>query len=438
MKAHARVLLISFLLPGASFAVTLDECLEAANENNPDLMSAVQRVNAAAAAVDSARAAWYPTLFSSLAYGLTDNPGQAFFMELNQRTASLNNDFNQPDDTENYRGSIGFRMLLLDGGQRGLMNKISRLGMDAHTAMLDAARNELHYQVSRAYYSVNQAAAFVDVRRETIASLEENLRVAREKYEAGSALKTDVLNLDVQLAEAKENLIRAENGVLLSVAALNTSIGADMVTRENMPALVNNNELTPPPASPEQDQVENRPEYAGAALKASAASLDAIRARRDRLPSLKAFGTMDWDSDELSGFEESYIVGAALEWDLFTGFQRRAAIADTKARELEAMANREALRNQLQLDLVQSHIQTREAWDRLHVVQQSIQSAEEALRITSERYQEGAADITELLTAQVGLTATRSRTTAAFYDYLIARANFDRATGLISSSLPNY
>jgi len=251
-------------------------------------------------------------------------------------------------------------------------------------------------------------------------------------------LKTDVLNLDVQLAEAKENLIRAENGVLLSVAALNTSIGADIVNRDNMPAIANNDKLTPPPPSPEQDQAEKRPEFTGATLKASAASLDTIRARRDRLPTLKAFGTMDWDSDELSGFEESYIVGAALEWELFTGFQRRAAIADAKARELEARANQEALRNQLHLDLVQSHIQTREAWDRLHVVQQSIQSAEEALRITSERYQQGAADITELLTAQVGLTATRSRTTAALYDYFIARANLDRATGLVSSPLQNY
>ena len=38
-----------------------------------------------------------------------------------------------------------------------------------------------------------------------------------------------------------------------------------------------------------------------------------------------------------------------------------------------------------------------------------MESAEEALRITRERYEQGAADITELLTAQFGLTDTRTR-----------------------------
>ena len=65
----------------------------------------------------------------------------------------------------------------------------------------------------------------------------------------------------------------------------------------------------------------------------------------------------------------------------------------------------------------------------LDVAGKSLASAEEALRITRERYQQGATDITELLTAQVGLTATRTRLAAARYDYLIARSNLERAQG---------
>ena len=50
------------------------------------------------------------------------------------------------------------------------------------------------------------AQAFVNVRKETIASLEENLRVANERFKAGTAVQTDVLNLEVQLAQAREDL----------------------------------------------------------------------------------------------------------------------------------------------------------------------------------------------------------------------------------------
>ena len=85
--------------------------------------------------------------------------------------------------------------------------------------------------------------------------------------------------------------------------------------------------------------------------------------------------------------------------------------------------------NNLRLDLKQAQLESGEAWERLEVTQRSVASAEEALRITSERYRQGAADVTDLLTAQVGLTATRSRSTAAYYDLLVAQSNLKRARG---------
>jgi outer membrane protein TolC len=64
------------------------------------------------------------------------------------------------------------------------------------------------------------------------------------------------------------------------------------------------------------------------------------------------------------------------------------------------------------------------------VSEKSIESASEALRITAELYKEGVADITVLLTAQVGLTTQKTRSVAAYYDYLTALSNYDRARGV--------
>lgn len=417
-------------------ALTLDEALTAAREHNPSLEAAAQRLDAASAAIRSARSGYYPTVTLSGGYTRTDNPGQAFFMDLNQRVASLEKDFNFPDDTENYRGSLGFKMLLLDAGQRGLMTGMARKGKAAARAMLDAAHNELAYQVTRAYHSVRQADAFVTVREETITSLEENLRVARERFEAGSAIKTDVLNLEVQLAEANENLIRARNGLKLAIAALNTAIGADLATDAASLTAPAETGLHAPPDLIHTEAVEQRPELIAANMQAEAARLDVRRTRRDRMPRVSAFGSLDFDSSDVSDFEDSYLVGAMVEVDLFTGFRRQADTAAAKARALEAEASREHLLNQLRLDAKQSHLQAQEAWARREVAEASMASAEEALRITRERYEQGAADITELLTAQVGLTATRSRAVAAHYDYLIAGANLQRALGQLDSAQP--
>lgn len=414
-------------------ALTLEDVLAIGREQNPSIEASLSRIQAADAAVEAARSGYYPTITLAGGYTRTDNPPQAFFMNLNQRQASLQNDFNNPPDTGNYRGSLSFRLLLLDAGQRGLMTEMASRNQEATRAMLDAAHNELAYQVTRAFYSVLQAAAQVTVHDETVRSLEEHTRVARARQEAGSAIITDVLNLEVQLAEAREQLIRARNGEQRAIAALNTATGSDVV-RESGSLVIEDSEVPPPDETFDADAYLQRPELIAAGLRSEAAGFDAARYRRDRMPRLSAFGAIDYDSEDASDFEESYLVGAMIEMDLFTGGRRGADIAGAIARAKEAEAMRDELINQLRLDLTQSFLQMNETWERREVASQSVNTAVEALRITRERYEQGVADVTELLTAQVGYTATRSRSVSANYDYLIARSNLKRALGILSTS----
>jgi outer membrane protein TolC len=161
----------------------------------------------------------------------------------------------------------------------------------------------------------------------------------------------------------------------------------------------------------------------------------ADRARREYLPSVSAMGSVDWDSETLSDFEESYFAGAVAEVNLFDGFRTRSGLVRAKANARAARADQTRLRNALLLDLNQAVLGERESWERLEVAEKSLTSADEALRITRDRYQQGAADITELMTAQVGLTATRSRQVAAHYDCLMARANVARAGGVLGKTV---
>ena len=104
----------------------------------------------------------------------------------------------------------------------------------------------------------------------------------------------------------------------------------------------------------------------------------------------------------------------------------RAAKAEWQTAKNETLK----ARNNLRLDLHQAYLKAMDAWERLEVSEKSIESASEALRITSELYKQGVAEITVLLTAQVGLTTQKTRSVAAYYDYLTALSNYDRARGL--------
>ena len=427
-KAVSLVVWVAMLSPLSSGAVTREQCIQVALENNPDLQAAAQRVEAARAAIAEARSAYYPQITLSSMYSRSDNPPQAFFMDLNQRTASLQRDFNNPPDTENLRASVWAKIRLADGGQRGLGKDMAVLGTEASKAGEAAVRNELIYQVNRGYYGVLEAQSFVKVQKETVESLEESLRIANERFKAGSAVKTDVLNLEVKLAQAQQDLISAQNGFQLAVAALNTAIGQDLVPAEPLPDEARK-ELQAPDMTESPDAVENRPELKAAKANAEIQRKAWKKAQRDYYPTLSAFGSSDWDSDVSTDFQQSYFVGVVAEWDVFTGFRRSAATKSAKANADAARAEEDKARNNLRLDLKQAILQTKDAWERLNVARRSVDSAEEALRITRERYQQGAADLPELLTAEVGLTGTRTRDVAAYYDYLTAQSNVARAKG---------
>jgi outer membrane protein len=412
-------------------AVTLEECIREALQRNPDANAAAIRVEAARAMISEADSAYFPQLSVAGGYAVTDNPTQAFMMQLNQGKLDImapGFDPNDPGNTDNVRLSAELKYRIYDFGQRQMMSESAALGADAVNLQLAAVRNELIYQIIRGYFSILQALDYVTVQQETIRSFEESLQVAQDKYRAGTVIKTDVLNLEVALVQAREDLIRARNSVDLAIIALNTAIGYDFVTRESLP--VHEKKVSSPPVM-EQDlnAVDNRPELQVVQKISLAKELLYIKAKRQNYPVLNAYGSYDFNSGDLESFEGSYTVGLKAEWDIFTGFRNSSAARKAEAEWRAAQREEENVRNKVKQDLRSARIQAAESWQRLETIRKSVESASESLRITRVRYREGVAGITDLLTAQVGLTATRTRSVAALYDHAVALSNLRRARG---------
>ena len=422
---------ILILASARAEAVTLQECIHEALARNPDAKAAAMRVDAAQALITETDSAYFPQLSVAGTYALTDNPTQAFMMQLNQRTLDIRSpdfDPNDPGNTDNLRLSAALKYRVYDFGQRRMQSESAELGADAVDYQLQSVRNELIYQVTRGYFGVLQAQDFVTVQQETIASLAESLQTAQSRVKAGAAVKTDVLNLEVQLAQARENLIRAQNSADLTIAALNAVVGHDFISPQNMP-VPEKKALISPPAAIDSDAVENRPEFKATSKMTQAKEKEYLKNKGLYFPVINAYGSYDLDSGNLDSFEGSYLVGITAEWDLFTGYRHSGAIRNAKAQWNAARQQELKVRNDLRLDLKRAQIHAVESWQRLDVVSKSVESAEESLRITRVRYREGVTGLTDLLTAQVGLTATRIRNIAAYYDYTVALSNLKRAQG---------
>lgn len=410
-------------------AVTLDELVGIALSNHPSLQAADARVASARGQAGQASSAWYPQVKASANYARTDNPPQAFFMSLNQRTASLQKDFNQPDDTDNLRLSASAGWLLFDGGQRSAMIRMAGLGTEAQRIARSITVNTLVHDVARSFYGALQARDAVEVTGTAERSLEESLRLARERFTAGAAVKSDVLNLDVKLAEAKQRHIQARNGFELAVAALNLQLGTDRLTTKEL----QDASATAPTSRTASLSFAARPELRAAGLMVRMKQQALDKARRASAPTVSAFGSMDWDSDVSSSFERSYLAGVAAEIEVFDGHRKAQGVAAAHA-DVEAAEAEEALaRRQLALDLTQARLGFEDATARRELAHAGVVSAEEALRLTRERYRQGAADISELLNAETALAASRGNDSAVLYETAIALSNLDRAQGLLSA-----
>lgn len=429
----AVLIFVTTGISAAGAELTLADCINAALENNPDLQRMSHHAAAARAALDEARSAWWPRLALGGNYTRTDNPPQAFMMKLNQRALDMTDpefDPNNPGDTGNLRLSASAGWRIYDFGRRRSIAAAAAAGADSAGTQELAARNNLVHEITHVYNAVLQAMAMKRVQEQSILSLEDGLRIANERLAAGATIRADVLNIEVQLAQAQEERIRARNGIQLAIAALNSAIGQDLATAqsirppEHLPA--------PESAPPELDPalVENRPEMHAARKMTQAAKAGYRAAGAQRRPVINVFGSYDHDSDgAIDDMHDSYMAGIAAEWEFFDGGQRRAAREQAREKWLAAKAAEAAMRNRLLLDLRQASLQAQDAYERLLVAAKTIESAEEALRITREQYRQGAADSTALLTAEAALCATRMRHAAAYYDYQVALSNIRRVSG---------
>jgi outer membrane protein TolC len=115
---------------------------------------------------------------------------------------------------------------------------------------------------------------------------------------------------------------------------------------------------------------------------------------------------------------------------VFDGNSRAHRLARTKAelaREQAAYDNRVL---QVRQEVWAAAAELERAGDSIAANEATVRAAEESLRVVRERYQTGAALITDLLDTQTVLVSAEASLAQARWSYLTARAAYDRAVGV--------
>jgi outer membrane protein TolC len=403
---------------------TLERALQQALSANPDARLAEQRIVAAQAGLDQANAAFWPRVQFQSSYTASDNPMLAFGSILNQRAYSSSLNFNDVPtvDDLNTRGLV--TVPLYAGGKNIATRKAASASTEAARQDNAAVQNALGFEVSRAFYTVLKTRQFVRAAEAGVSSFEASLAVAKKRFDGGTLLKAGMLDIEVRLAQAREELVRARNANALAVRALRNLVGiekGDFEVAETGPAM----------HAPDSGDFSARPELAAARHRERAAQEQVSAAKGSYLPRVNAFGSMDYDYGwkyQVGG--GSYTAGALLQWDLWDGKLTRAKVQEARANLESAREEERKLRLALDLEIERARLDLSAANERLNVTEQAVAQAAESESLTRARFEQELALSTELIDAETALLAARVRRAEAEADRQIAIAAVRKALAL--------
>ncbi len=413
---------------------TLDQAIDTALSNNPELSIMQARIDQADAQLGQALAVFYPQIKTSLSYQYSNNPAQAFAMLISQRHLNMaGTDFNHPGFVEDYRPQVTASYSLFRGGQDYYQSQAAQLGIETSELEKSATRNRLLNNVSAAFYGELAAIDAHKISLRTIEAVQSELEQSRVRFNAGALLKSDVLSLEVRLAEAKEADIQAANAIEIAQAMLKTLLGLSVSDA----FAINASQETPLPKAPAvfnellKQALDSHPELKAAEKRVLIAEKQVSVAQGSHLPRADAFVNYGSDSKNptYNSNQDNLTAGVMVEMDIFTGFSTQEKIK--KAQHELTVANETSRQTRLRIEsqLKTAQLRLQEALSRAQVSSLGVQAAEEALRLVKEQRQAGVVTVTRYIEAEVARDKAHSRQISSRYDALRAEAELKQATG---------
>lgn len=414
---------------------TLDQAIDYALDNNPDLQIAIERIKQAEARLGMALAAFYPQITARASYEHSNNPAQVFAMIVAQRDfdASAMQNINSPGYRQNFRPEIIGTLSLFRGGQDYQKSRAAELGIDAADFERSSVKNALVEAVTVSYYAYLAAQEALKVAQDSIYAISSELKQTTLRYEAGTTLKSEVLSLDVKLAEAKEAEIRAVNSIALSKTSITNLLGLENPETFTVAAT---SRLTRPRLTAPFDELlslalTERPEVMAAARQVEISERELKAELGAYLPKADAFVSYGQNSQSpgFSGQKDNVTVGVAVEMNLFSGFstKQRVGAAQRKAKEMREVERKTRLA--IEQEVKTAFLRLEEALARLRVTEASVLAAEEALRLVNEERRAGMATVTRYIESEVARNKAQSNSIAAHYDALSAEIALKKAVG---------
>jgi outer membrane protein len=405
-------------------AMTLEDCMAIALGEHPSIKGASSDVDFGRFRTLGAESNYYPQFSFTGTFGWINTA-----QPISGLPAPFSGTFLVKD---NYQSNVwGFtgNWVLFDFGRTYYSVRSNRELETALMKTLTNVQENVVYDVRDAYFNLLRAQTLVKVAEDTLGQADSHLRQAQGFFDAGVKPRYDVTSAEVEVNNAKVQIIQAYDAVTQARINLNTRMTVAPMTPTvvvDMPALE--------PLDKTLDQylasaVSNRPDIQALEAQQKADELSVRGACAGFLPTITASGSYNWNKlEHISTFENSnYQLG--LNVPLFQGFATVAQVGQARAAALSAKYSVENAKLNVLNDVASAYLSVQDAKARTEALEVSVQKAQENLEIAQGRYEAGVGNIIDVTDAEVLLTTAKTDRAQAYYDYHLAYSKLLRSTG---------
>ncbi len=306
-----------------------------------------------------------------------------------------------------------------------------------------SSRIDLVAEVRKAFYNILLAEQSLAVLRESEATVQRTVDDTQVQYDHGLASEYDLLTAQVQLSNLRPTILQTENSIKLAKLMLKMYLSIpEQVEIEVVGTLDALRDEVLSGTDGLTDDVSHNSSLRSLELQEELLRRSLRAANAGRLPTLAAFGTASYTGNDMEPFmgfgdgdDSRYFwthpisVGVQLSVPIFAGLTRMNRSRELKNQIAQVTLQRSYARQQLDVQVRSALNDLLTARETMFAQELTVEQARKAYRISDTRYRAGAGTILELNSAQLAQTQAQLNFSQAIYDYLSAKAEYDRIVG---------
>ncbi len=413
-----NIILCLLFFAGGSFAETLEQAWEIGLKVDHLIKAAGEDTNAKVAQLAATKGLRLPTVNLGAGYLWLDNEPGAYLYDREFSTAD--------DKSLSYNATVSLPLYT--------HFQISS-AIDAATANLKAgefteiaARQKVKLKIAEAYIAIILRKQQTDVALSHEQSLAAHTVDVKNLHDVGMVPVNDLLAAQVALANARQMLLQAQNRLDLARSAYNRLLNRPLDYEVEISAIPLHYP-TVDLADLSQMASDKRPELMALGQQVEALQWQAKSAKAENGPKVMLRSGYDYRENSHQVNESVWQAMVLASWDIFDGNVAKHKGLALQSRSRALAEQRQELATLIQLQVRQAWLDMEESRKRIEVTKETLEQAEENLKVTRDRYKEGVGTNTEVLDAETLRTINYVNYDKAGNDAVFAVIRLHYATG---------